>query len=462
MATKVETGRLKSNEIGLWHGIFQSFSHVAPGAEVAILVTGTAIVALGSTPLVFVLSGLIVLVWLNTNYQFSKTVATSGGYSEFARRGLGHGAGNITGWLFFFNEFLTYTGFALLSFSAFIYLLSPTITNTPYLWIPLMIPPLLFTTFFVYRGVKFSLDYAAITGIIETAFLVIGAIVIILKVGAGNTLSVFTPAPVGNNLSVVGLGLLFGLYSFGGSGSVIALGEETKNPLKVIKKAILYGWVLIMIPLVLNAYALTVGWGLPKISTFGTSPDPGVIEYFRYLGIAGGVVFVVIIINSFLDFGIAINNSLTRMLYYLSRETKMLPSYMSQTHPKYGTPHKAIITVAFASFITAILSGLAFGPFVGALVIEGAASIAFMLQHFIATTSLPIYSRKIGNFKLFYMLVLPLIAIIFIAFAIFSTVYPVPSYPYNLPAYIIIAWTAIGGVVLYLVTKRKNRSVQAV
>ena len=131
-----DTDVLKEKELGLWHGIFQSFSHVAPAAEVAILVTGTALVAEGSTPLIFILAPIIVLLWLNTNYQFSKYISSSGGYSAFSRAGLGKGSGDMTGWLFFFNEFLSYTGFALLSFAAFIYLLEPSITAITYIWIP--------------------------------------------------------------------------------------------------------------------------------------------------------------------------------------------------------------------------------------------------------------------------------------------------------------------------------------
>ena len=97
------SNKLKSNELGLWHGIFQSFSHVAPAAEVAILITGTALVAEGSTPLIFILAPLIVLLWLNTNYQFSGYVASSGGYSAFARAGLGKSAGDITGLILWLN-----------------------------------------------------------------------------------------------------------------------------------------------------------------------------------------------------------------------------------------------------------------------------------------------------------------------------------------------------------------------
>jgi amino acid transporter len=447
--------QLKKDELGLWHGIFQSFSHVAPAAEVAILITGTALVAAGSTPLIFVLAPLIVLLWLNTNYQFSKYVSSSGGYSAFARAGLGKKVGDMTGWLFFFNEFLTYTGFALLSFAAFVYLLAPSISSITYIWVPIILVPLIFTTLFVYRGVKISLNYAAYTGFIETAVLTISAIIIIIKLGSANTFTVLTAVPVHNDFSIIGLGLLFGLYSYGGTGSVVALGEETKRPKTVIKKAIVYGWLLVVIPLALNAYALTVGWGLNRISTFGTSPDPGVIEYFFYLGPFGGWVFVAVVINSFLDFGIAINNSLTRMLYYLSRESNILPSFLRKTHKKFGTPSNAIITVAVLSFVIAIVSGLIFGPFTGALVIEGGASIAFMLQHAIATFSLPFYSHKEKVLRISTHIVIPVIALGFIGFAIFSTVYPVPAYPFNLPAYMVIAWIIIGLLVLALLGSKR-------
>ncbi|MDS0256791.1 APC family permease [Thermoplasmatales archaeon AK] len=459
MAFSDEKGasNLKKDQLGLWHGIFQSFSHVAPAAEVAILITGTALVAEGSTPLVFLLAPLIVLLWLNTNYQFSKKVASAGGYSAFARAGLGKVTGDMTGWLFFFNEFLTYTGFALLSFAAFVYLLTPSISSITYIWIPITLIPLIFSTVFVYRGVKLSLNYAAYTGFIETAVLTVSALIIIIKLGSSNTFSVLTAAPVHNDLSVIGLGLLFGLYSYGGTGSVVALGEETKQPNTTIRKAIIYGWLLVVIPLALNAYALTVGWGLSNISSFGSSPDPGVIEYFNFLGPFGGWVFVAVVLNSFFDFGIAINNSLTRMLFYLSRDSNILPSALRKVHPKYGTPYVAIIVVAVLSFIIAIASGLLFGPFVGALVIEGAASIAFMLQHALATLSLPFFSRKERMMNIAMHIVVPALALGFIAFAIFSTVYPIPAYPFNLPAYIVIGWIIIGLVVVLFLSREGKR-----
>ncbi|MEM0158888.1 MAG: hypothetical protein QW812_05195 [Thermoplasmataceae archaeon] len=214
-----------------------------------------------------------------------------------------------------------------------------------------------------------------------------------------------------------------------------------------------------MVPLALNAYALTVGWGLSNISGFGNSPDPGVIEYFNYLGPFGGWIFVAVVLNSFFDFGIAINNSLTRMLYYLSRDSNILPSALRKTHPKYGTPYVAIIVVAVLSFIIAIASGLLFGPFIGALVIEGAASIAFMLQHALATLSLPFFSRRERIMNIGVHIIIPIAALGFIGFAIFSTVYPVPAYPLNLPAYIVIAWIIIGLIISLAIEKKSSSNI---
>ena len=43
----------------------------------------------------------------------------------------------------------------------------------------------------------------------------------------------------------------------------------------------------------------------------------------------------------------------------------------------------------------------------------------------------------------------------FIAFAIFSTVYPVPAFPFNLPAYMVVGWVIIGALLIATVGSRK-------
>ncbi len=78
-----------------------------------------------------------------------------------------------------------------------------------------------------------------------------------------------------------------------------------------------------------------------------------------------------------------------------------------------------------------------------------------MLQHAIATLSLPFYTHREKVLRISTHILIPTIALGFIAFAIFSTVYPVPSFPFNLPAYIIIGWIVIGALVISMVGTHK-------
>ena len=73
-------GGLRRNAVGLLHIIFQSQSHVAPAADLALLITGTAAIALGATPLVILLAWVGYFLLVNTNYQFSKYISSASGY----------------------------------------------------------------------------------------------------------------------------------------------------------------------------------------------------------------------------------------------------------------------------------------------------------------------------------------------------------------------------------------------
>ena len=92
------------------------------------------------------------------------------------------------------------------------YLLSPSITSIPYLWVPILLIPLVFSTAMVYRGVKLSLNYAAYTGFIETAVLTIAALIIIFKLGSSNTFYVFTAVWVHYFIAMLSSSITFADY----------------------------------------------------------------------------------------------------------------------------------------------------------------------------------------------------------------------------------------------------------
>jgi amino acid transporter len=434
---------LKKKAVGFWHDVFQAESHVAPAADVALLITGTAAIAFGATPLVILLTWVGYFVLLNTNYQFSKYLSSSAGYYGFAANSLGKKWGILTGWLFMGDELLAYPAFGFLGAASLIYLLSPDISSIPYLWILLILPYMIFVFLFEYRGIKVSLNYALIAGIIEVSFLMVTSIILIVMAGSSNTLNTFTLKFTDGSIAPIFLGFIIGITTLSGSGSVVALGEESKNPKKFIPRSMV--WVMLLnLSIIMITYALTVSWGASNMASFATSPDPGIIVFHQKLGFIVAMIFVAIIYNSYLMFGLAINNSVSRTMYAMARDG-ILPKWLHATHKKYKSPHRILMLITVAGFAFAIINGIFFGPFDGGVYPFVMIGIMLLLVHLINNVGLGMFIKKHHHhFSILYHLVIPVIASALIIVAIYYTVIPFPGFPYGVYAVVAAIWVVLG------------------
>ena len=150
------TTELKKGAVGLWEGVFQSFSFIGPAGDVAILLVGTAAFALGATPLAVLIAWIIYGLWMVVPNEFSTEIVNAGSYYSYSARGLGGGAGVLAVW-FWMGENLTGPAFAVLGLSSFIYLLSATIAATGWVWVPIAVAVLLFGVVLSYDGIARSL-----------------------------------------------------------------------------------------------------------------------------------------------------------------------------------------------------------------------------------------------------------------------------------------------------------------
>lgn len=455
-----EPNSLKKKSVGFWHDVFQAQSHVAPAADVALLITGIAAIALGATPLVIVMTWLGYFVLLNTNYQFSKYLSSSAGYYGFAANALGKKWGILTGWLFMGDELLAFPAFGFLGAASLLYLLSPDLSSVPYLWVLLILPYMAFVFIIEYRGIRVSLNYALIAGIIEVSFLIITSVILIIMAGSSNTLNTFTLKFTNGSLAPIFLAFIIGITTLSGSGSVVALGEESKEPKKFIPRSMV--WVMILnLSVILIAYALTVSWGPHNMASFATSPDPGIIVFHQKLGIVVALIFVAIIYNSYLMFGLAINNSVSRTMYAMARDG-VLPKWLHATHKKYKSPHRILILITIAGFLFAVLNGIFFGPFNGGVYPFVMIGIMLLLVHLINNVGLGLFiRRKHYKFSILYHVIIPLIASALIVVAIYYTVFPFPGFPYGVYAVVAAVWIVIG-VIYTLIRAKKVESIATV
>ncbi len=80
----MEEHTLKKGEVGLWHGVFLSFSFVAPAGDVAILLVGTVAFAGEYTGISVILAWLIYGLFMITRYEFSKIKANVESYYAYS------------------------------------------------------------------------------------------------------------------------------------------------------------------------------------------------------------------------------------------------------------------------------------------------------------------------------------------------------------------------------------------
>ena len=152
------------------------------------------------------------------------------------------------------------------------------------------------------------------------------------------------------------LAMFFVAESFFGWESVTYLAEETKNPQKVIPRALIIGTISVGILGTLLAF-ISLGvldWGfLSEVS----APLSFVVD-----GIYGPSAVKIFTFGIFITLlGSAAGGIITmpRLLLALARD-KLFISQLAQVHPKYNTPYKAIV---FQTIVSIILFLMVFGRY---------------------------------------------------------------------------------------------------
>jgi amino acid transporter len=443
---------LRRGVVGLFGGVFQSFSFVGPAGDVAILLVGTAAFALGATPLAVLIAWVIYGLWMVVPNEFSGEIVNAGSYYAYAARGLGGGGGVLAVW-FWMGENLTGPAFAVLGLSSFIYLLSRSLSSTGWAWAPMAALILLFGVVVSYLGIRPSLTYTMWSGTLEILFLVVSAIIIVADVGAHNTLLPFTLKPVAGRFNPLFLGVIFSVLDFTGLGTATTISEETRDAKRLIRRAIIIAWLLSGIALILPAYALTVGWGVSAMTHYAASPDPGLIVYQRYLGRFGWLLLVLFTINSYLMYMVAKVNAVTRIWFSAGRDGIIFRP-LARVHPRFGTPYLAVALFFVVILGINLVTGALLGPTTGALWLLTISGVCIIAVHIMANTALTVYMLKQKKFRLAVHGIIPSVATVIGLIVLWYSVYPVPAPPIGDAVLISFAWLAVGFLVAWYYVRR--------
>lgn len=455
---------LQGSSLKLSHTVFQSVTNMAPAAAIVydfplqagVAAAGAAIV-LGN---VVALIGIIFVAFTVT--EFAKKLPSAGGYFTYVSRSIGPKAGTYTGWTFFLYS---------LVLPAEVTIIWAGITQGLVLqYVHIHISWIIFEALMLgvvgtlsYTGVRRSARVAMIAGSIEILIFLGLSIAWLVHPASPVNLKPFLPSssPTGW-AGVLGLGMVFGILNFVGFEGAAPLGEESENSRRNVPRAVMGSAIAIGVLYVFVSFATVFGWGFGHIAGFATNAAPYNVLASRLWQPLWLLVFLAITNSSFAC-SMAIGNQASRVLYAMGR-VDLLPKSLSKTHPRYKTPYIAIISQVSITFAIAVVAGLIWGTINGFGVLATTLVIGAVIVYCLGAVGLPIFYRRehSGEFNIIKHIVVPLLALALLIYVLYRTVWPVPAYPFNIPAYLSIVYIVLGfGFVAFVSRRGKGRLLDA-
>jgi amino acid transporter len=457
--------KLAREAIGLREVLFQSITHMAPGAAVAFSIIVGANFAAGALSLsvIFALVGCL-LVAISIG-QLAKHLPSAGGFYTYTAKGLHPAVGFLVAWGYAFVEPLIAPALFLIFGNVVASVLNQEFGWSFQTWWIISAMVAAIAVFLLgYFGIQISARTGTVLGVFEIVVFAALAVTLIIEAGGDNTLSVFTTkfATVDGFAGISGVvaGSVYTILAFIGFEAAAPLAEEAKDPRRTIGRAVIYSCVGIGLFYILTTYAATVYFGPEKFGAFAASGNGNPWDALaRAVWGAGWILVFLAIANSAIANSNAGSNAATRTWFSMGR-IHLLPKGLARVHPRYHSPHVAVVVQLVVGVVVALWLGLQYEPF-PAFALLGTIIGAVIIGIYILVdlACLFYYWRfQRGEFNWLLHGLVPILGIVAfvpalmtavgIGGSVFSFIAALP-YPFNRVGPVVGIWFALG--VVYLI-----------
>ncbi|MBI3313475.1 MAG: amino acid permease [Candidatus Omnitrophica bacterium] len=189
-----------------------------------------------------------------------------------------------------------------------------------------------------------GIEGSSLVNIFCTAIEVTGILIVIVAgmkfFGTVNYLEITPPSGVTAVDTLLSAGIL-AFYAFIGFEDIVNVAEETKNPSKIMPQAIIISLVIMAVIYIATAVAAV---SAVPVSELASSQAPLMAVVKKGFPNFPPMLFTLIALFAVTNTALVNYIMSSRILYGMSEE-KLMPAYLSRVHPKYRTPHWAILTV---------------------------------------------------------------------------------------------------------------------
>jgi len=296
-----------------------------------------------------------------------------------------------------------------------------------------------------HHGIQLSARTTALLGGLELLIMLALGITFLIHPGPGSSyLAPLKPSSSPHHFGGILAGMVFSILALTGFEAPAPLAQEARLPGKFIGWAIMLSLGTIGIFYIFASYASAIGWGTGDMAAFASNPNPYYV-LGRALWGAGWWFVVVAIINSAVGVGLTCANAASRVMYTMGRAVT-LPASFGRIHPSHRTPTFAIAFVQLSGIAAILLVGLLLQPVYIFGFLETIATLAVIVLYAMANLALTRYMRREqrAKFTVWQHVVVPWIATLALLPVLFVTVYPEPSWPYNITPYLFAVALLVG------------------
>jgi amino acid transporter len=450
---------LRERSIGLPQVLFQSITHMAPGAAIAFSILFSVGFAGPVLPLSVLLALIACLLVASSIGQLAKEMPSSGGLYAYVTRSLGTVPGYFIGLLFLCFEPLV----APLLFLIFAWATTDVMRNdvgwdyTGQWWIWVLVAAAI-VFFLTYRDVRLSTNAGVFLGVFEIGVFV--ALSAWMLLSNHWVLQVFNPAHAeAGKFNGVFKGMVFAILAFIGFEASAPLGEEAKNPRRTVPRAVVYSCLGVGLFYVFCSYAWVVGTGFNGF-TEATLAQANPWRHLAEIFWGGGWVLIFFaIINSALANSNAGVNAASRVIYAMGRNG-VLPRAFGETHPVHKTPHVAIIAQTVLGIAVALLLGWKWSPLNAFGTLSYALTSLVIVVYMTVCVSTIVYYRreKPAAFNVWLHGIVPVLGALAFVPVLYYQFHPLPPEPLRYGNWgAIVLFSASALITLYMALRRRER-----
>ena len=349
--------KLHGGAVGLFGVLFLTVTGAAPIS--AMLFNTPLSVGYGNgigTPAGFAFATLILTIFSVGYVAMARKVTAAGGFYSFISHGLGRELGMASG----LASAVAYSVFEASLCGGFAYFAVLKLAQYGYdvNWVYPALFMVVLIGILAYFDVHVSARVLGVALICEVVALALFDVAVFGNFGSGSNniqLAAINPLNAFRNLqgSTVGgqtiasgawaVGVFFAFWSWVGFEMAPNYGEESKNPKKIVPRAMYISVIGLGVFYVITSWASLSAYASTEAAALVAQSNASAF----YLGpaavfgpqILSSAMSYLIITGSFAC-GMAFHNTTARYLFSLGRE-KVLPSTLGKTHPRYHSPHIA-------------------------------------------------------------------------------------------------------------------------